>query len=71
MSITTLQTTAHDALSTRFANRVFVLFSSIREYLRIRRAAAALHDLSPEMLKDLGIDRSEIERVAKFGRRGS
>ena len=47
------------------------LFENFRNHLRIRRATAALHDLSPELLRDLGIDRSEIERVAKFGRRGS
>lgn len=47
------------------------LLETFRNHLRIRHAAAALNDLSPELLKDLGIDRSEIERVAKFGRRGA
>jgi len=67
-------TTLHAATTSPLAGLVRLatgLAGAIREYLRIRQATAALNDLSPELLKDLGIDRSEIERVAKFGRRGS
>jgi len=67
-------TTLHAATATSGAalfRPVHNLVASLREHLRIRQATAALQDLSPEMLKDLGIDRSEIERVAKFGRRGA
>jgi len=59
-------TTLHAATTSPLAGLVRLaagLAGAIREYLRIRQATAAL--------KDLGIDRSEIERVAKFGRRGS
>ena len=67
-------TTLHAATTTPLAGIARLatgLVGTVREHLRIRRATAALNDLSPELLKDLGIDRSEIERVAKFGRRGS
>jgi uncharacterized protein YjiS (DUF1127 family) len=70
MSITTLHA-ATTSPTTGLVGLAGGLFEAFRNHLRIRRATAALNDLSPELLNDLGIDRSEIERVAKFGRRGA
>jgi uncharacterized protein YjiS (DUF1127 family) len=44
------------------------LLTKIAEYRRIRRNALELHSLSNETLKDIGLDRSEIQRIARFGR---
>ena len=35
---------------------------------RVRRTVAALSDLSDRTLADIGIERSEIERIARYGR---
>lgn len=70
MSATTLRAPTA-AAATGLGRLLADLIGGLREHLRIRRATAALNDLSPELLKDLGIERSEIARVARFGRRGS
>ena len=41
------------------------------EYRRRMHNATALHALSDDMLKDCGISRCEIDRVALHGRRSS
>ncbi|MCP8937620.1 DUF1127 domain-containing protein [Alsobacter sp. SYSU M60028] len=38
--------------------------------IRYRRAAMAVRDLPPEMLKDIGIHQSEIDSVVRHGRTG-
>jgi uncharacterized protein YjiS (DUF1127 family) len=44
------------------------IVAGLRNHFQIRRSVNELRALSPEMLRDIGIDRSEIERVARFGR---
>jgi len=43
-------------------------FAWIVERHRINRTIAALSDLSDRTLADIGIERSEIERMARYGR---
>ena len=43
-------------------------FAWIAERRRVRRTVAALSDLSDRTLADIGIERSEIERIARYGR---
>jgi len=35
---------------------------------RVNRTVAALSDLTDRTLADIGIERSEIERIARYGR---
>jgi uncharacterized protein YjiS (DUF1127 family) len=44
------------------------LFGRVQEHFRVRKAMQELRALSPEALRDIGIDRSEIERIVRFGR---
>ena len=39
-----------------------------REWRRIRRSTAELSGLSDRMLKDIGVGRHDIERLARYGR---
>lgn len=48
----------------RIASGVLAL---VRE-IRIRHASNELRDLSPALLKDMGISRSDIDRVVRRGR---
>ena len=50
------------------SSRLAGLASAIGEYFRVRRSINELRSLSPEALKDIGIERSEIERIVRFGR---
>jgi uncharacterized protein YjiS (DUF1127 family) len=43
-------------------------FAWIAARRRVRRTVAALSDLSDRTLADIGIERSEIERIARYGR---
>ena len=43
-------------------------FAWIVERHRVNRTIAALSDLSDRTLADIGIERSEIERIARYGR---
>jgi uncharacterized protein YjiS (DUF1127 family) len=40
----------------------------IAEQRRVKRTIAMLSDLSDRTLADIGIERSEIERIARYGR---
>jgi uncharacterized protein YjiS (DUF1127 family) len=42
--------------------------ASLAEHRRIRRAQAELAHLDDRMLKDIGVTRSQIRRVARYGR---
>ena len=44
-------------------------FAWIAEQRRVSRTIAKLSDLSDRTLADIGIERSEIERVARYGRK--
>jgi uncharacterized protein YjiS (DUF1127 family) len=43
-------------------------FAWIAARRRVRHTVAALSDLSDRTLADIGIERSEIERIARYGR---
>jgi uncharacterized protein YjiS (DUF1127 family) len=59
-------TLASDSIASRLAGFV----AAVQEHFLIRRSINELRSLSPEALRDIGIERSEIERVARFGRVG-
>jgi uncharacterized protein YjiS (DUF1127 family) len=44
------------------------LYRLARAEWQHRRAMNELYDLDDRMLKDIGVDRSEVPRVARFGR---
>ncbi|MCA0317878.1 MAG: DUF1127 domain-containing protein [Proteobacteria bacterium] len=46
------------------------ILGAISNHFRVRRSMNELRALSPESLRDIGIERSEIERVVQFGRVG-
>ncbi|HEX2115771.1 MAG TPA: DUF1127 domain-containing protein [Alphaproteobacteria bacterium] len=41
--------------------------SAYLEWRRKKRAVAELHDLSDRMLKDIGVERHDIERIVRSG----
>lgn len=49
-------------------SRVSALQAKIEDAREVRRALAALHSLDDRMLKDIGVARHEIERLARYGR---
>lgn len=50
------------------AGAVARLFGAIRREREIVRAQRALEAMSDEMLRDMGIDRYQIGRAARYGR---
>jgi uncharacterized protein YjiS (DUF1127 family) len=46
-------------------------FAWIAEQRRINRTVATLSNLSDHTLKDIGIERGNIERIARYGRDAS
>lgn len=44
------------------------LFAGLADWHRVRRNTLELSALSDESLKDIGIERSQIERIARYGR---
>ncbi|QCI68878.1 DUF1127 domain-containing protein [Phreatobacter stygius] len=72
MTLFTLHSDAvHNSGPTLFARlqaRAFRLFETIAEGYYARRTAAELRTLSDHALRDIGISRSEIDRVSRFGR---
>jgi len=53
------------AMATRVPH---ALIAAWAEWRRVRRAVHQLEDLSDRMLADIGLKRSEIARVARYGR---
>src|SRR5262245_21224191 len=53
------------ALATRVP---YGLIAAWAEWRRVRRAVRQLEDLSDRMLADIGLQRSDIDRVARYGR---
>ena len=43
-------------------------FAWVAEQRRVKHTIAMLSDLSDRTLADIGIERSEIERIARYGR---
>jgi uncharacterized protein YjiS (DUF1127 family) len=68
MSMTTSTTSSPALSSAGFLSSLASLAGRVQEYFRVRKAMEELRSLSPESLKDIGIDRSEIERIVRFGR---
>jgi len=62
--------TAHSAAYTVGSDRGLLAraFAWIVARHRVNRTVAALSDLSDRTLADIGIERSEIERIARYGR---
>lgn len=63
-SAESLSTSAPSALLARLSG----LAAAFSDFLRVRRGMAELRALSPDMLKDIGVDRSQIDRYARYGR---
>jgi len=55
-------------LLTRISGLTGGLFASLADWHRVRRNTLELSSLSDESLKDIGIERSQIERIARYGR---
>jgi uncharacterized protein YjiS (DUF1127 family) len=68
MSMITTTTSSSALSGAGFLSSAASLFAGIREHFRVRKAMQELRSLSPEALKDIGIERSEIERIVRFGR---
>lgn len=49
-------------------SRFATVIAALRSHFAMRRSINELRALSPEILKDIGIERSEIERVVRYGR---
>jgi uncharacterized protein YjiS (DUF1127 family) len=60
----------HSAIG-RVLSLLTAAFAWIGEQRRVNRTIAALSELSDRTLADIGIDRSEIARVARYGRAGT
>ena len=56
------------ALWDHFASTVSSVANAYAEHRRARRAVTELSDLSDRMLKDIGLARGDIPRVAHYGR---
>lgn len=56
------------SLFARLQQSVLGLFEAVAEAYAARRTAAELRMLSDHALQDIGISRSEIDRVSRFGR---
>jgi uncharacterized protein YjiS (DUF1127 family) len=52
----------------RLFSKLMVLRSAIEAEVRARRAAAELASLDDYMLRDIGVPRGDIERIARGGR---
>jgi uncharacterized protein YjiS (DUF1127 family) len=62
------QSAAYAAGSNGSLQLVARAFAWVAERRRVNRTVAALADLSDRTLADIGIERSEIERIARYGR---
>lgn len=51
-----------------FMARLSALVAPFREYFRVQRSISELRGLSAESLRDIGIERAEIERIVRYGR---
>lgn len=68
MTFMTQSAEAVPASGSSLLARLSGLAAAFSDYMRMRRGMAELRALSPDMLKDIGIDRREIDRYARFGR---
>ncbi|MCZ8315418.1 DUF1127 domain-containing protein [Phreatobacter sp.] len=50
------------------ADRIATGFTNLLREIRARHASNELRDLNPALLKDMGISRSDIDRVVRLGR---
>ena len=62
------RTAAGGAGGSRALRLVARAFAWIAEQRRVKHTIAMLSDLSDRTLADIGIERSEIERIARYGR---
>lgn len=60
--------TGEGSILARMAALAGSLFAALAEARRIHRNARELESLSDEALKDIGVERSQIARVARYGR---
>jgi uncharacterized protein YjiS (DUF1127 family) len=70
MAYMTSSTSAAAPASGGIASRLTGFVVAVQDHFQVRRSINELRALSPEALRDIGIERSEIERVARFGRIG-
>lgn len=70
MTYLTSSATPAPLASTGIAAGFAGLVDAVRNHFRVRRSMNELRALSQESLRDIGIERSEIERIVQFGRVG-
>lgn len=70
MTYITSSATSASLASGGITSRLADLVGAVRNHFQVRRSMNELRALSPESLRDIGIERSEIERVVRFGRVG-
>jgi uncharacterized protein YjiS (DUF1127 family) len=62
-------TTTGSADGSRALGLLARAFARVTEQRRVNRTIATLSELSDRTLADIGIERSEIERIARYGRK--
>lgn len=67
MTFVTVSNTASSSLAA--PSRLWAIPAAIADYFRVQRTINELRALSPELLRDIGIEAGDIERIARSGRR--